>query len=161
MPALGDIIKGAADSIIGGATKIFDDLHTSPEEKADIAAKMATVVNERMEIITSEIQARFKMVTDVIQADNASGDNYTKRARPTVVYFGLVAIFLNHLVLPWAAHFAGDGVVPAIELPVEFWVAWGGIVSVWSVGRSAEKAAVSNRLTRSITGSAKNLDFEL
>ena len=160
MPALGDIVKGAADSIIGGATKIFDDLHTSPEEKADIAAKMATVVNERMAIITSEIQARFKMVTDVIQADNASGDTYTKRARPTLVYFGMLMIFINYLVVPILQTMTSVEVQP-FPLPTEFWVAWGGTVAVWSVGRSAEKAAVSNRLTRGITGSAKNFDIEL
>jgi hypothetical protein len=79
------------------------------------------------------------------------GDLFTKRARPTVVYFGLVVILLNHVLNPWLAYFVTifmekAPALPNIQLPGEFWVAWGGICSVWCIGRSAEKIKASGKL---------------
>jgi hypothetical protein len=68
-----------------------------------------------------------------------------------VVYAGLAALFLNHMILPWTATFAGIE-VPTIDLPGEFWAAWGGICSLWVLGRSAEKYGTKNRMTQLLTG---------
>jgi len=51
----------------------------------------------------------------------------------------------------------GDGKIVTLDLPGEFWMAWGGIVATWSVGRSAEKRGTMNRLTSVITGSKSKL----
>ena len=37
-------------------------------------------------------------------------------------------------------------------LPEEFWVAWGGIVATWAIGRSFEKTQSSNHFSRFVTG---------
>jgi len=159
---LGDAVKGGADSIVGGIVNIFDDLHTSAEEKAAIAAQVQRVVLERMKVIEDSIQARYRMVMGVVEAEMKSGDNYTKRARPTLVYFGMLVIFLNHLILPWAAFFFTDTDLPKIELPTEFWYSWSGVVGLWVVGRSAEKSGVMNKATQLITGSkAKTQAFDM
>jgi hypothetical protein len=87
----------------------------------------------------------------VIVAEMQQGDNYTKRARPTIVYAGLVFIFLVHVVLPSIAFFKGTP-VPKLILPQEFWWAWGGVCSVWIVGRSAERRGITGKLVGMITG---------
>jgi len=95
---------------------------------------------------------------DVIVAELNQGDNYTKRARPTIVYVGLVFIGLVHVVFPMAAAFGSlapgaEGIVlPAISLPTEFWWTWGGVTGAYSIGRSAEKRGVKNKLVGMITG---------
>jgi hypothetical protein len=71
-----------------------------------------------------------------------SGDNYTKRARPTLVYFGMVVIFFNYCLVP-AAQALTSTLVEPFMLPLEFWVAWGGTVGIWSAGRSAEKTVAT------------------
>jgi hypothetical protein len=93
---------------------------------------------------------------DIIQAELQQGDNFTKRARPMVVYAGLVFIFVNYVVLPPIFALAGKPLGPSgvFDLPSNFWTAWGGIVATWSIGRSFEKVGVSNRMVRMITGSS-------
>lgn len=70
-------------------------------------------------------------------------ENYTKRARPTVVYAGLVFIGLIHVLLPavaWTLASAGCAVQPFnLTLPSEFWWAWSGVCGVYAIGRSWEK----------------------
>lgn len=94
----------------------------------------------------------------VITAEMAQGDNFTKRARPAIVYFGLAAIGLVHVLLPmiaWGVLVATSkplADMPAIQLPHEFWLTWGGVCSIWVIGRSVEKNGVSNKLVGLITG---------
>ena len=88
---------------------------------------------------------------NIMVAELQQGDNYTKRARPTTVYFGLVVIFYNYCVIPTIGLIQGY-TLPPFELPTEFWAAWGGIVATWSIGRTAEKRGKMNRLTGAITG---------
>ena len=83
----------------------------------------------------------------------AQGDNYTKRARPTVVYVGLAVIVLNYCIAPIVANFSNI-TIPELSLPTEFWVAWGGIVATWSVSRTAEKRGSRNKAVKSITGTS-------
>ena len=88
---------------------------------------------------------------DIIVAELNQGDNYTKRARPTIVYGGLVFICLVHVVFPMLkAFFQID--TPEISLPSEFWWTWGGVTGAYSLGRSAEKRGVKNKLVGMATG---------
>ena len=103
-------------------------------------------------------------------AELNQGDNYTKRARPTVVYAGLAFIFLNYCVVPGVQYLRGKAeahceqsapecvVAAGIQLPPEFWWAWAGIVGTWSIGRSFEKTSAGNRITNMITGSSSASD---
>src|SRR3989339_428794 len=94
----------------------------------------------------------------VITAEMAQGDAYTKRARPSIVYFGLGAIGLVHVPLPVVAWLTltimGKPIaLPTIALPEQFWLTWGGVCSIWMIGRSAEKRGQSGQMLRLITGS--------
>lgn len=161
MSFLANITKEGVTGIVGAVGGIIDQFHTSDEEKNAMMLKVEDAVTKRLQVIEETIQARFKMVTSIIQSDNATGDKFTSRARPAVVYFGLVVIALNHVILPWAAYFAGPVVegatpLPNITLPEEFWWAWTGVVGLWVVGRSAEKSGIANRAVSALTGSKKN-----
>lgn len=113
--------------------------------------------------IQQMLEARESAMLDaqkaIISAEMNQADNYTKRARPTIVYFGLVAIGLVHVVLPVLAWLAlsltGSPLtnMPTISLPTEFWATWGGVCGVWILGRSAEKSGVANKVVGMITGS--------
>lgn len=150
-------VFGASD-IVEGVTKVVDQFHTSETEKHAMKLSLEKVVTERLALIQQEVVSRFEMVFKVIQAEMASGDNYTKRARPTLVYFGMAMIFINYVLVPTVQTLSGSPVQP-FGLPTEFWIAWGGTVGLWTVGRSAEKSGIQNKATSLITGS-KRLDLD-
>ena len=94
----------------------------------------------------------------IIMSEMSQGDAFTKRARPCIVYFGLIAIGLAHIILPMIAWLilitSGKPLadMPSIVLPGEFWATWGGVCSIWVIGRSAEKRGVTNKLVNMING---------
>lgn len=148
MSVFTDLIKG----IISPVTGLIDNLHTSDEEKLALKSKML----ESQMILAVEMEKAVQSEMDakraVLVAELQQGDNYTKRARPTVVYAGLGIALVNHVLLPWVAHFTGQQ-VPDIAMPVEFWVGWSGIVATWVIGRSAERRGIQNRFISAVTGS--------
>ncbi len=144
IPLIGGIIKalsGVADKFI-----------RTPEEKDAFELEASKLIQARDSEIEQTLRAEMQSKERVLVAELTQGDSYTKRARPTVVYAGLVIVFLNHIVLPWVAHFIGN-VVPEIEIPAMFWTAWGGICATWVIGRTLEKRGSENKLVSLITGS--------
>ena len=111
---------------------------------------------ELQQILTQRDTALVESKKAVIVAELNQGDNYTKRARPTVVYAGLVFIFIVHVLFPIVAFFCNKE-MPTLTLPEEFWWAWGGICSAWVIGRSAEKRGVKNKVVNLITGNGGGL----
>ena len=118
------MVINAIKSLINPVLGMVDDLTTTTEEKEQL----------KNAIKQFEITATQNIITEELRQD----DKYTKRARPTMVYAGLVAMFLNHIVLPWVSHFTGNQ-LPEITLPSEFWLAWGGVTGVYAFQRSIEK----------------------
>ena len=148
------IITSIIGTVIKPVTELVDNLTTTQEEKLELkAAMLASQMQLEVEVekaIAAETQAK----SQVMVAELQQGDNYTKRARPTVVYAGLGIAFVNNLALPWVAHFTGH-VVPDIQMPTEFWLGWSGIVATWVIGRSAERRGVQNKFIAAVTGNGK------
>lgn len=88
---------------------------------------------------------------DIIVAELEQDDKFTKRARPSVIYFGLIIIFINHVVAPFVTLFAREEMV-SIYLPEQFWWAWGSVLSVYILGRSGEKMGMKNKFTSMASG---------
>lgn len=151
MGILSTILGSAGKDILDTVSGVVDDLTLSKEEKEKFNLEMQRLVQEQFAAVQASVQARFNSVMAIIQAEMASGDNYTKRARPTVVYVGLLLFALQVT----AQFFPG---LPVVQIPVDFTIAWASVVGVWSVGRSFEKAGVSNKSTQAITG---NNPYEL
>lgn len=127
----------------------------TPEQTFSLLVESQELLRQREAELAALRDRQDQTKKDVLTAELQQGDAFTKRARPMVVYAGLIFIFLNYVLVPAILYAAGK--TPEKEflpLPTEFWVAWGGIVATWSIGRSFEKTGASNRITRLITGSA-------
>ncbi len=139
----GGLLDGAANII----SKFVEDPNEAAAAKLEIKKMVAAQIEEKENTLRTTIQARER----IIVAELKQSDTYTKRARPTVVYFGLALIAFNYCVVPLVTVFTSIGLT-VLQLPTEFWVAWGGIVSTWTIGRSAERIGVKNKAVKSITG---------
>lgn len=137
----GNLVKDIAD--------IIDDNRLSKEEKENLLhSKFLAAENTVVETVKARMS--------VIVAELQQSDKYTKRARPSVVYMGLLFMLINHVLAPTVAQIVGAD-WKTVELPAEFWMAWGSVVSVWAVGRTAEKIGYTNKFTNIVTGN-KSVD---
>ena len=143
-----DLVKTAINK--WGPPDPADKLKAEYEMTALLQQREDTLINAQREIIVAEM---------------AQGDAYTKRTRPTVIYAGLAFIFLVHVFFPLARAFVVlfkdlppetvGAIVQAsqISLPEQFWWAWTGLCGIWMVGRSYEKQGTTNKVISMITGS--------
>lgn len=151
-------IRSVADLAKAVVERVFPPKMTAAE-KAQAQVQLQEILEKRENSIIEAQRA-------IIVAEMQQGDNYTKRARPTVVYMGLLFIGLVHVVFPVAIKlvmaFKASALAPDqitqfssllnLSLPGEFWAAWGAVVSIWSIGRSAEKKGIANKIVGMITG---------
>jgi len=137
-------LGSVADFAKGLINRFFPPSMTDAE-KAQAQVKLQELLDKRESAV---IDAQKSIIVSEMQ----QADNYTKRARPTLVYAGLFFIFLVHVALPMIAFFSNK-IMPDLTLPEEFWWAWTGVCGVWVLGRSAEKRGASNKLVNLITGS--------
>jgi len=133
-------VADAAKSII---ERIFPPKMTD-EEKATAQIELQRMLQERE---TTLIEAQ----KSIIVSEMSQGDAFTKRARPMIVYCGLLFIFLVHVIFPIVTYVTKES-LPALNLPTEFWWAWTGVCRVWMIGRSMEKNGASNKIVNMITG---------
>lgn len=121
-------------------------------------AERVAVQSQIWEAIEARDVQRDAQKRDIIVAEMNQADTFTKRARPSVVYMGLVFIGLVHVIFPIVFYFAGlfkakMPTLPVLALPQEFWWAWFGVCSVWMIGRSTEK----NVQAKGIVGKALSM----
>ena len=135
-------------SAIGDTVKKFV---TTDGDRMNMQMELEAILQKRDSEVEQTIRAELEAKEKIMVAEMQQGDNYTKRARPTIIYFGLVSIFLSYMLIPIIQMLLGIEVVP-LDLPKEFWVAWGGVVGVYAIGRSAEKRGTRNKVTSFITG---------
>ena len=143
LQSLGGIMSSVKGLI--GAFKL------DPEKGKEFEVKMEGLLQQRDSEIESTIRRELLAKERILVAELTQGSTYTKAARPTVVYYGLFAIFANYTLFPCLQWAFGSTPEP-FELPTEFWLAWGGIVSTWSIGRSAERRGSRNKAVSVVTG---------
>lgn len=152
---LSKIFGDGAKGLIDGVRAAADTFIQTKDEKAAFELAVENVVTERLTQIENSARTETAATMEIIKAEMAQGDNYTKRARPTVVYFGLLIIGWNYAIRPFFSITGADGIeVPMlpVALPDEFWFAWGSVVSIWSMGRTAERIGVKSKVTEVVTG---------
>lgn len=152
MSWLGKLFGGGVSEVANAIGGVVDQFHTSDEEKAKAKLEIERLLQQDRMKLQESLQTELKAKERVLVAELNQGDSYTKRARPTVVYSGLLFILFNYVIAPL--------LLPnqqPLQLPVEFWAAWGGIVSTWSIGRSFEKRGVVNKATSVVTGNKTSL----
>lgn len=151
------IIGTAATFATDIVEKILPDRNLSEQQKAVATQQIANMIAGRDE-------ALIETSKQVILAELQQGDTFTKRARPAIIYVGLLAVVFNHMLIPffnriaeWIAIAKGTsleafGGLTPMTLPSDFWYVWGGVASVWIIGRSAEKKGANNKLVNMIVG---------
>ena len=121
----------------------------SKEQERAFKMQVQNIVLERDKIQADLHKTKLDAASAVITAELQHGDKFTKRARPTVVYFGLVLIFAEMfgLRLLLLNQFAPDAIIASNEIVKSFLLGWSGIVGMYGVGRSMEivKKAKENR----------------
>ncbi len=130
------------------------------DSEAGFKLELEKLISERDKLKEETFRKRLELSGDVIKAELSQDDKYTKRARPTVVYAGLVFVFLELVglrVFVLDLLEASPAIVESSSNVFNsfMWV-WGGVVGVYAAGRSAEKRGVSNKVTDMATGSGKS-----
>jgi len=151
------MFKEIVDSISGLAKNIFpfvDELNVSDEEKEELKIKMQSMLTGHSEEMYKTYYKEIENRTEVIKAEMKQDDAYTKRARPTVMYFFIGIITLNYCLYPIICHIFGT-TLPTIKLPSEAWDAFKIVFGVYAVGRSFEKTDVINKLASTIKKTTK------
>lgn len=133
---------GAFATLIGpafdGLAKIIDNFHMSPDEKAQAQQAIADA-QQKAQLAAQDYQVQLNSIAGQnIRAEETSDDNFTKRARPAVVWMGNALIAWNYglvpvLLLKWHAS--------PVTLPDAFWWTWGTVVTGYVFSRGAEKIA--------------------
>ncbi len=176
--ALIKIFSGSAGNIVDSLSDAVDKFVTTDEEKAklkieldklmidqqknsfEFQKQMEELSQKREEQLEKSIRSELEAKSQIIMAEMQQDDKFTKRARPTVIYVGLVFIFLEmfglrYLILNSIEFDNLKEIIDSSESIFEtFLLAWGGVVGTYAVGRSLEKRGVKNKLTSAITGSA-------
>lgn len=148
-----EIIGGGFQGIASGVSDILGAVGIdNSKDKHKISLKIQELVALKAAAVAKQIHKETEAKERILVAELTQGDNFTKRARPTVVYSGLGIVFINHMVLPWISFFLGMN-IPIIDIPDIFWTGWSGIVMTWSIGRTMEKRGSENKLVKLITGS--------
>jgi hypothetical protein len=152
MSFISKIFSNTTKGFIEGVGSTIKKFVTTDGDRMAMQLELEDLLQKRDSEIEQTIRTELEAKERIIVAELQQGDIFTKRARPSVVYFGLLVIFYNYCVIPTIQMIKGTPLIP-FNLPTEFWIAWGGIVATWSVGRSAEKRGIRNKTTSFITGS--------
>ena len=140
---------GLAKEIAGVATKLLG----SPEKQREFELAAAEMIQARDSEIEETLRAEMQAKERVMVAELQQGDTFTKRARPSLVYVGLLLAFLEvvvRVVLVVQGKSMPEGLTTVV--PPQFWVAWTGVTGTWVIGRSVERRGIKNKIVSAITG---------
>lgn len=146
MSWLSNLFGTGLTGVMNGVKELADEFFTSDEERAEFELKAKALMQARLTELEKTARRELEAKQEVIVAELNTGDKFVRRARPSLVYFGCAIILVNYTIAPIAG-------TESLELPAEFWIAWGSVVGMWSVGRSAERIGLTNSFTRKVTGS--------
>lgn len=163
-------LSGQGGNLINSITESIDRFVTTKEEREKLKQALLKVENNaqqnrfnfiyEMEQLSQkrelEIEQTIRKELDakrsVLLAELNQGDSYTKRARPTVIYAGLVFILLEMLGLRLVildSMEANSALIASSNHVFDtFLYTWSGIVSVYAIGRTAEKRGSRNKLNK-------------
>jgi hypothetical protein len=151
---LSDAMSGAVGGLISSIGNTVAQFIDTPDKRNAMTLALNQQITDRFAQIEQSVNIQTQAQAGVTTAELTQGDNYTKRARPTLVYFGMVVIAFNYCVIPTIQLFNRGDIKP-FDLPVYFWEALGGVVATWAIGRSWEKINGVNGISSIITGSNK------
>jgi hypothetical protein len=175
---ISEFISGAGTNLIDSVSGAVDKFVTTAEEKEKLKQELLRIQGEqqknqrnfilRMEELTQQrekeievtIRQELNAKKEVLLAELKQDDRYTKRARPTVVYVGLIFILLEllglrHIIMHYL-NIDSEIIANSDQIFKMFLGVWGSVLGVYSIGRSVEKRGTRNAWTSFITGNKTN-----
>lgn len=147
------LFSGGISGILDGISKIVDQFHLSPQEKQQLQLETQKLLQNKFLEIEQTLRTVIEARAEIIKAELESGDNYVRRARPTIAYAGIAYIGINKVLFPILArilmlfmtnmdkiHMLTSSLP---DLPTAFWTAWAGVTGSWVIGRTFEKRGIS------------------
>ena len=95
-----NLLSGGLVKIGKGIADIVDQFKLTDDEKAKFELEMETLLQKATAELEQTMRAELQTKERILVAELNQGDNYTKRARPTVVYGGLGFIAINYVIAP-------------------------------------------------------------
>lgn len=151
MSFISKIFSGGISDIVSSVGDTVKKFVTTDKDRLEFQRDLENILTTRMSKVEDSLMTELGAKERIIVAELQQGDKFTKRARPSVVYFGLVMIFVNYCIMPTIQYWQ-DLPITRFDLPSEFWYTWGAVVSTWSVGRTMEKKGIKNKFTSLIMG---------
>lgn len=171
---ISEFFSGSGANIVDSLSDAVDTFVTTKEEKEKLKQELMRIQGEqqqnqrnflmRMEELTQqrekEVEETIRMELDakksILMAELNQDDRFTKRARPTVVYVGLIFILLEllglrHIIMHYMNVDAGI-ISNSDQIFKMFLGVWGSVLGVYSIGRSVEKRGTRNAWSSLITG---------
>lgn len=131
-----DIVGGSfLDSVKG----IISQFHMSPEDKAKLQQQL-DAQQDAFKQAENDYNTKLNDIAGQnIRAEETSGDKYTVRARPSVIWVGLFAIVWNYCgPMQVINHYLHLG-LGQVDLPSYFWEAWTAISLGYVINRTIDK----------------------
>jgi hypothetical protein len=160
MSFISNLFSNGAGGLLSGIGGIIDKFQLSPKDREQMKLEMEGLLMQKEKDAEDTYRLELQSKTQVMQAELAQGDNYTKRARPTIIYAGLIFILLELFGL---RHFFmslmfKDDVLKIMtkssdDIFQTFLITWASVAGVYSIGRTVEKSGKANQVTNFITGS--------
>lgn len=100
MSFISTILSGSTKGLIEGVGSTIKKFVTTDGDRMKMQLELEELLQKRDSEVEQTIRTELETKEKIIVAELQQGDNYTKRARPTVVYFGLLVIFYNYCVIP-------------------------------------------------------------
>lgn len=126
------------------------------DSQSSFKLEVQRLINDREKQIHDTYKHEINASKEVIVAELQQSDNFTKRARPTVIYAGLLFILLEMFgvrigILNYF-NMSPELIDSSTAIFNSFLYMWGAIAGAYALGRSAEKRGISNTVTKLATG---------
>lgn len=135
----------AGGGLLDGAAKLVNSIKgKNPED----AAKLQELLSKHQDLLVqtdadverARIQSNVdlnRIASENVKADAQSGDKWTARARPSIIYVGVIILLVNYAVLAFLQKW---GFKP-IDFPSMFWESWSIVATGVVFTRSGDKIA--------------------
>jgi hypothetical protein len=132
MALFDSLVKPALDSVVA----LIGQFHMSPEEKAQAQQAIADA-SAKAQLAAMDYDVQLNAIAGQnVRAEETNGDKFTSRARPTVIYGGLLVMFWNYCLAAISPlHFK------TVSIPDQFFWVWGTVVTGYVFSRTGEKIA--------------------
>ena len=145
------IISGSVGETVEKIGNTVKQFVTPDGDRLKLKAEFEKIIQSRDTEVEETLRQELQAKERIIVAELQQSDLYTKRMRPTIGYTGLIMIVISYQIIPAIQLIMGVEIEP-FPLPDIFWQAWGGLVGVYSIGRSLEKRGTKNKTVSVLTG---------